>query len=143
MLYPMVLHATTFIKMLYIVLLLLNLGPQHPSTHGVLRLITILTGEVIQWTQPEIGLLHRSTDKLIEYNSCNASIPYFDRLDYVSTITQEVLFINGLERLLTLYITYLTMLMRSILLEFSRILNHLLAITTHAIDIGAFNPMLW
>ena len=120
-----------------------NFGPQHPSTHGVLRLITILYGEVIQWITPEIGLLHRGTEKLIDYHYYNSSISYFDRLDYVSSITQELLFVHALERLINCYSSIYDSTLRTLFLEFYRILNHCLAITTHAIDIGLFTTMLW
>ena len=125
--------------------LILNFGPNHPATHGVLRSITILCGEVILWITYEIGLLHRGTEKLIECNNnnYNLSIPYFDRLDYVSSITQELLFILLLERLLNYYSIIYISLFRTLLLELYRNLNHNLNITTHAIDIGLFTSMLW
>ena len=81
----------------------MNIGPQHPSTHGVLRLITIINSELINFISPEIGLLHRGTEKLIECNYYNSCLPYYDRLDYVSTITQESLFIQLIERLFSSY----------------------------------------
>ena len=120
-----------------------NFGPQHPSTHGVLRSISILHGEQIQWITPEIGLLHRGTEKLIECNYYSSSIPYFDRFDYVSTITQEILFVNAMERLIGCVVNKYLSTWRTLLCEFYRILNHSLAITTHAIDIGLFTLMLW
>ena len=132
--------------LLYISLFIIsafNFGPQHPSTHGVLRLITILFGETVKWLVVEIGLLHRGTEKLIDLYYLNSSIPYFDRFDYVSVISQELLFIHSLERLLTLSVSFYDSIIRSLFLEFYRILNHLLAITTHAIDIGLFTTMLW
>ena len=122
---------------------LVNFGPQHPSTHGVLRLISILYGEIIRWIIPEIGLLHRGTEKLIDLHYYCASISYFDRFDYVSTITQELLFVHGLERLISCYGSIYDSTLRTLFLEFYRILNHCLAITTHAIDIGLFTTMLW
>jgi len=121
----------------------LNIGPQHPSTHGVLRLITVLSGEIIVYITSEIGLLHRGTEKLIESNYFSSSIPYFDRLDYVSNITQELLFIQSIERLINCYSGIYISLWRTLLLEFYRVLNHVLNITTHAIDIGLFTTMLW
>lgn len=124
---------------------ILNLGPQHPSTHGVLRLIGILNAEIIQWIIPEIGLLHRGTEKLVEYNyflNYNASMPYFDRLDYVSNISQELLYIQCLERLMNVVISGYDSLWRTGFIELYRILNHCLAITTHSIDIGLFSTML-
>ena len=121
----------------------LNIGPQHPSTHGVLRLVSILNSEIIQWISPEIGLLHRGTEKLIECNYYNSSLPYFDRLDYVSTIIQEVLFILSIERLISCYCYDFISLWRTLFLEFYKNVNHILNITTHAIDIGLFTTMLW
>lgn len=124
-------------------MILVNLGPQHPSTHGVLRLISVLYGEIIRWIIPEIGLLHRGTEKLIDLHYYCASISYFDRFDYVSIITQELLFVHGLERLISSYGSIYDSTLRTLFLEFYRILNHCLAITTHAIDIGLFTTMLW
>lgn len=120
-----------------------NLGPQHPSTHGVLRSIAILHGEIIQWITTEIGLLHRGTEKLIECNYYSSSLPYFDRFDYVSTITQELLFLHALERLIGCVSYIYSSTWRTLFCEFYRILNHCLAITTHAIDIGLSSTMLW
>ena len=77
-----------------------NLGPQHPSTHGVLRIIAFVSGETIKWLQPEIGLLHRGTEKLIEYRSYNQSIPYFSRLDYISFLDSELIYVRAIEKLL-------------------------------------------
>ena len=122
---------------------LFNFGPQHPSTHGVLRLIPILHGEIIKWITPEIGLLHRGTEKLIECNYYISSIPYFNRLDYVSTITQELLFIQIIERFIDCYCYSFISLWRTLLLEFYRNLNHSLNITTHAIDTGSFTTTPW
>lgn len=124
-------------------MIMINIGPQHPSTHGVLRLITIINGETVKWITPEIGLLFRATEKLMEYNSLNASISYFDRLDYVSTISQETLFLSAIEKSLGSYFNSYSSNIRVLFMEISRVLNHLLAITTHAIDIGALNPLLW
>ena len=121
----------------------LNLGPQHPSTHGVLRVIAFVEGETIKWLQPEIGLLHRGTEKLVEYRSYNQSIPYFNRLDYASLLAQEEVYCYGIEKLSSLRISRYASVTRTILLEMSRTLNHLLAVTTHAIDVGAFTPFLW
>jgi len=122
---------------------LINIGPQHPSTHGVLRLVAILNGEIIQWISPELGYLHRGTEKLLECNYYSSSIGYFDRFDYVSTISQELLFVHALERLLYCFGTIYSSLFRTLFLELFRILNHCLAITTHAIDLGLFTTMLW
>lgn len=104
---------------------------------------SILYGEIIQWITPEIGLLHRGTEKLIDLHYYNSSISYSDRFDYVSTITQELLWIHALERLLNWYVSIYDSTLRTFFLEFYRILNHCLAITTHAIDIGLFTTMLW
>ncbi len=132
-----------WISLLWFFILIFNFGPQHPSTHGVLRLICILYGEIIQWIIPEIGLLHRGTEKLIDLHYYNSSISYFDRFDYVSTITQELLFVHTLERFMSWYISIYDSTLRTLFIEFYRILNHSLAITTHAIDIGLFTSMLW
>lgn len=99
-------------------------------------------GEIIRWVIPEIGLLHRGTEKLIDLHYYSASISYFDRFDYVSTITQELLFVHGIERLISSYGSMYDASIRTLFLEFYRILNHSLAITTHAIDIGLFTTML-
>ena len=122
---------------------IVNFGPQHPATHGVLRLISLLNGEIIIWLTPEIGLLHRGTEKLIECNYSNLNIGYFDRLDYVSGIIQELLFILIIERIINCYCSNYISLWRTLLSEFYRNLNHSLNITTHAIDIGLFTTMLW
>ena len=122
----------------------LNFGPQHPATHGVLRVIGILHGEIILSINIEIGLLHRGTEKLIELGySAALIIPYLARLDYVSTFTQELLFIQLMELLFTYYISSVASLWRIVLVEFYRNLNHCLNITTHAIDIGLFTTMVW
>ena len=121
----------------------INLGPLHPSLHGVLRLITIINGEIIQWITSEIGLLHRSTEKIIlSCPSFNIILPYYDRLDYVSTITQELLYIQTIERLNSCYCSNFVSIWRTLFLEIYRNLNHCLNITTHAIDIGLFTTML-
>jgi NADH dehydrogenase (ubiquinone) Fe-S protein 2 len=123
----------------------LNFGPQHPAAHGVLRLILELDGEIIVNADPHIGLLHRGTEKLIEYKTYMQALPYFDRLDYVSMMAQEHAYSLVIENLLN--INYMIPLraryIRVIFLEITRILNHLLAITTHALDIGALTPFLW
>ena len=121
----------------------INLGPHHPSTHGVLRIITFVEGENLTWLQPEIGLLHRGTEKLIELRNWNQSIPYFNRLDYVSIVAQEEIYCYTIEKLLLVRISSVSSVCRVIFLEISRIFNHLLAVVTHAIDVGAFSPFLW
>lgn len=121
---------------------MLNMGPQHPSTHGVLRLLVIVYAEIILWLSVEFGLLHRGSEKLIEMHYYSGSLPYFDRMDYVSTITQECLFIGAIEKLLGVIVDVYLSWTRVVCIEFNRVLNHLLAITTHAIDIGVFSSML-
>ena len=123
--------------------MIINIGPQHPSTHGVLRLIVLLNNELINWLNIEIGLLHRGSEKLIKLNYYYSSLLYFDRFDYVSVISQELLFIYSLERLFNSISSIYTSIIRILLVELYRILNHCLAITTHAIDIGLFSTMLW
>jgi len=122
---------------------ILNFGPQHPSAHGVLRLILELDGEIIIKADPHIGLLHRGTEKLIEYKTYWQALPYFDRLDYVSMMAQEHLFSSAVEKMIECEIPYRARYIRVIFLELTRILNHLLSITTHAIDVGALTPLLW
>jgi NADH dehydrogenase I D subunit len=122
---------------------MLNFGPQHPSAHGVLRLILELDGEIIIKADPHIGLLHRGTEKLIEHKTYLQALPYFDRLDYVSMMAQEHLFSYAIETLLKCTIPQRAKYIRVIFLELTRILNHLLSLTTHAIDVGALTPLLW
>lgn len=121
----------------------LNFGPQHPAAHGVLRLVLYMEGEVIKYADPHIGLLHRGTEKLLEYKTYVQGIPYFARLDYVSTISQEHVFNLLLERLMCLKLNNKVSSFRVIFLELTRILNHILALTTHALDVGAMTPFLW
>jgi NADH dehydrogenase (ubiquinone) Fe-S protein 2 len=121
----------------------LNFGPQHPAAHGVLRLILELIGENIISADPHIGLLHRGTEKLIEYKIPLQIIPYFDRLDYVSMMTQEHAFVLGMEKLYFTQVPSRAQYIRILFSELTRILNHLLAITAHALDVGAFTPFLW
>jgi len=121
---------------------LMNFGPQHPAAHGVLRLILSLEGEIIKQADPHIGLLHRGTEKLIEYKTYMQALPYFDRLDYVSMMAQEHCFSLSLETLLKVIVPLRAQYLRVIFLELTRLLNHILAITTHALDIGALTPFL-
>jgi len=121
----------------------LNFGPQHPAAHGVLRLVLEMNGEVIERADPHIGLLHRGTEKLIEYKSYAQALPYFDRLDYVSMMVQEHGFSLAVEKLLKLEVPKRGQYIRVLFSEITRILNHLLAVTTHAMDVGAFTPFLW
>ena len=122
---------------------IINFGPQHPAAHGVLRLILELEGEKIIQADPHIGLLHRGTEKLIEYKTCIQSMPYLDRLDYVSMIAQEHTFCLCVEYLLNIKISERAKYIRVIFLEITRILNHLLAIGCHIMDVGAITPFLW
>jgi NADH-quinone oxidoreductase subunit D len=121
----------------------MNFGPQHPAAHGVLRLVLELDGEVVERADPHIGLLHRGTEKLIEYKSYIQAVPYFDRLDYVCPMNQEHAFALATEKLLGIDVPLRAKYIRTLFAEISRILNHLLNITTFAIDVGAITPALW
>ena len=121
----------------------LNFGPQHPAAHGVLRLVLELDGEVVERADPHIGLLHRGTEKLIEYKTYLQAIPYFDRLDYVSPMCQEHAFALAVEKLLGITPPLRGQYIRVLFSEITRLLNHLLNITTFALDIGAMTPFLW
>lgn len=121
----------------------LNFGPQHPAAHGVLRLLLELRGETIVKATPHIGLLHRGTEKLIEYKNYLQALPYFDRLDYVSMLAQEHSYCLAVEKLLNCKIPERAKFIRVIFAEITRILNHLLAVGCHAMDVGAMTPMLW
>lgn len=120
----------------------LNFGPQHPSAHGVLRMILDLLGELILRALPHIGLLHRGTEKLIEFKTYIQALPYFDRLDYVSMMSQEQGYSLAVETLLRAAVPLRAQYIRVIFAELTRILNHLMAITTHAMDVGALTPFL-
>ena len=121
----------------------LNFGPQHPAAHGVLRLLLELVGETVVKATPHIGLLHRGTEKLIEYKNYLQALPYFDRLDYVSMLAQEHSYCLAIEKLINCKIPQRAQYIRVLFAEITRILNHLLAIGCHAIDVGAMTPMLW
>lgn len=121
----------------------LNFGPQHPAAHGVLRLILELDGELIRRADPHIGLLHRGTEKLIEYKTYLQALPYFDRLDYVSMMAQEYAYSLAVECLYGIEASERAQVIRIMFLELTRLLNHLLAVTTHALDVGALTPFLW
>ena len=121
----------------------LNFGPQHPAAHGVLRLVLELEGEVVLRADPHIGLLHRGTEKLIEYKNYVQAVPYLDRLDYVSAMAQEHAYALSVEQLLNISVPLRGQYIRVLFAEISRLLNHLLALTTHAIDVGAMTPLLW
>jgi len=121
----------------------LNFGPQHPAAHGVLRLVLELRGEVVERAEPHIGLLHRGTEKLIEYKTYLQALPYFDRLDYVSMMAQEHTYSLAVEELLQVSVPLRAQYLRVLFLEITRILNHLLAVGCHAMDVGAMTPFLW
>ena len=121
----------------------LNFGPQHPAAHGVLRLVLEMDGEVVERADPHVGLLHRGTEKLIEYKTYLQAVPYFDRLDYVAPMNQEHAFALAVERLLGLKVPERGQAIRVLYAEIGRILNHILNITTFALDVGAMTPFLW
>ncbi|MAO56118.1 MAG: NADH-quinone oxidoreductase subunit D [Rhodospirillaceae bacterium] len=121
----------------------LNFGPQHPAAHGVLRLVLEMDGEVVERADPHIGLLHRGTEKLIEYKTYAQAVPYFDRLDYVAPQNQEHAFVLGAEKLLGIEVPKRGQYIRVLYCEIGRILNHILNITAFAMDVGAMTPMLW
>ena len=121
----------------------INFGPQHPAAHGVLRLVLELDGEVCTRVDPHIGLLHRGTEKLIEYKTYLQAIPYFDRLDYVAPMNQEHAWCLAIEKLLGLEVPIRGQLIRVLYSEIGRILSHLLNVTTQAMDVGALTPPLW
>src|SRR5260370_33963429 len=121
----------------------INFGPQHPAAHGVLRLVLELEGEVVERVDPHIGLLHRGTEKLIEYKTYPQAIPYFDRLDYVAPMNQEHAFCLAAEKLLGLTVPRRAQLIRVLYAEIGRLLSHLLNVTTQAMDVGALTPPLW
>lgn len=121
----------------------INFGPQHPAAHGVLRLVLELDGEVVERVDPHIGLLHRGTEKLIEYKTYLQAIPYFDRLDYVAPMNQEHVFCLAIEKLAGIDVPRRAQIIRVLYSEIGRILNHLLNVTTQALDVGALTPPLW
>ncbi|CAN7570356.1 NADH-quinone oxidoreductase subunit D [Mesorhizobium sp. LjRoot246] len=121
----------------------INFGPQHPSAHGVLRLVLELDGEIVERADPHIGLLHRGTEKLIEYKTYLQALPYFDRLDYVAPMNQEHAFCLAAEKLLEITVPKRGQLIRVLFCEIGRLLSHLLNVTTQAMDIGALTPPLW
>ena len=123
--------------------LTMNFGPQHPATHGVLRLVLEMDGEIVERADPHIGLLHRGTEKLIEYKTYLQAVPYFDRLDYVSPMCQEHAFALATEKLLGIDVPLRAQYIRVLFAEITRILNHLLNVTAFALDVGAMTPLLW
>ena len=123
--------------------LTMNFGPQHPAAHGVLRLVLEMDGEVVERADPHIGLLHRGTEKLIEHKTYLQAVPYFDRLDYVAPMNQEHAYALAVEKLLGLEVPKRGQYIRVLYAEIGRLLNHLLNITTFALDVGAMTPLLW
>ena len=121
----------------------INFGPQHPAAHGVLRLILEMDGEVVERADPHIGLLHRGTEKLMEYRTYIQNVPYFDRLDYVSPMCEEHTFVLAVEKLLGIVVPERAQWIRTLFAEITRVLNHLLNVTTYALDVGAITPSLW
>jgi len=121
----------------------MNFGPQHPAAHGVLRLVLEMDGEIVDRADPHIGLLHRGTEKLIEYKTYTQALPYFDRLDYVAPMNQEHAFALGVEKLLGIEVPERAQYIRVLFAELGRLLNHILNITTYALDVGAITPSLW
>ena len=121
----------------------INFGPQHPAAHGVLRLLLEMNGEVVERADPHIGLLHRGTEKFIEVRPYLQSIPYFDRLDYCSMLMQEHSYVLAVEKLLGTEVPIRAQYIRVLFDEITRILNHLLNVTTMALDVGAMTPLLW
>lgn len=121
----------------------INFGPQHPAAHGVLRLVLELDGEVVARVDPHIGLLHRGTEKLMETKTYLQALPYLDRLDYVAPMNQEHAYAMAIERLLGVTVPKRGQLIRVLFSEIGRILNHILNVTTQAMDVGALTPPLW
>jgi NADH-quinone oxidoreductase subunit D len=121
----------------------INFGPQHPAAHGVLRLVLELDGEIVERCDPHIGLLHRGTEKLMESRTYLQNLPYFDRLDYVGTMNQEHAWCLVIEKLTGTPVPRRAQLIRVLYCEIGRILNHLLNVTTQAMDVGALTPPLW
>lgn len=121
----------------------INFGPQHPAAHGVLRLVTELDGEIIERIDPHVGLLHRGTEKLIEYKTYAQALPYMDRLDYCSPLAMEHSFVLAVEKLLDLEVPVRAQYLRVFFAELTRICNHMLNLGSHVMDVGAMTPNLW
>ncbi|MFQ5958274.1 MAG: NADH-quinone oxidoreductase subunit D [Alphaproteobacteria bacterium] len=121
----------------------INFGPQHPAAHGVLRLVLEMDGEVIDRADPHIGLLHRGTEKLIEHKTYLQALPYFDRLDYVSMMSQEHCYSLAVEKLLGCEVPLRAQYIRVLFAEITRLLNHMFQLSAHALDVGAMTPFLW
>jgi NADH-quinone oxidoreductase subunit D len=122
---------------------MINFGPQHPAAHGVLRLVMELDGELIERCDPHIGLLHRGTEKLIEYKTYLQALPYMDRLDYVSPMCMEHSYVLAVEKLAGIEVPLRAKYIRTMFAEITRILNHIMNTTAHAMDVGAMTPILW
>ena len=118
----------------------LNFGPQHPAAHGVLRMLLELDGEVIQRADPHVGLLHRATEKLAENKTFNQALPYMDRLDYMSMMSNEHAYVMAVERMLDIEVPIRAQYIRVMFDEITRLLNHLLWIASHGLDVGAMTP---
>lgn len=129
-------------KIKHLKILTLNFGPQHPAAHGVLRLVLEILGERILFCDPHVGLLHRGTEKLIEQKPYLQSLPYFDRLDYVSMVAQEHAYSLSIEKLFGCVVPLRAQYIRVLFCEITRILNHIMSLTTHALDVGALTPFL-
>jgi NADH-quinone oxidoreductase subunit D len=121
----------------------INFGPQHPAAHGVLRLVMELDGEIVERVDPHVGLLHRGTEKLIEYKTYLQALPYFDRLDYCSPLNMEHSYVLAIEKLLGLDVPLRAQYLRVLFAELSRISNHMLNLGSHVMDVGAMTPNLW
>jgi NADH-quinone oxidoreductase subunit D len=121
----------------------INFGPQHPAAHGVLRLVLELDGEIVERVDPHIGLLHRGTEKLIEYKTYLQALPYFDRLDYCSPMSMEHSYVLAIEKLLGLEVPLRAQYLRVLFAELTRISNHMLNLGSHVMDVGAMTPNLW
>jgi NADH-quinone oxidoreductase subunit D len=121
----------------------INFGPQHPAAHGVLRLVMELDGEIVERVDPHVGLLHRGTEKLIEYKTYTQALPYFDRLDYCSPLCMEHSWVLAVEKLLDLEVPERAQYLRVFFAELTRISNHMLNLGSHVMDVGAMTPNLW
>jgi NADH-quinone oxidoreductase subunit D len=121
----------------------INFGPQHPAAHGVLRLVMELDGEIVERVDPHVGLLHRGTEKLIEYKTYAQALPYFDRLDYCSPLCMEHSYVLAVEKLLDLEVPLRAQYLRTFFAELTRISNHMLNLGSHVMDVGAMTPNLW
>ncbi|UYY60214.1 NADH-quinone oxidoreductase subunit D [Sphingomonas sp. S2-65] len=121
----------------------INFGPQHPAAHGVLRLVLELDGEIVERVDPHVGLLHRGTEKLIEYKTYTQALPYFDRFDYCSPMAMEHSYVLAVEKLLDLEVPIRAQYLRVFFAELTRIKNHMLNLGSHVMDVGAMTPNLW